>query len=435
MIYLVPALISFILGFLILKTALKDRMPGFLLSLFLSATIGLGASGLLTFSSFVLFNQLIPWFVIALNLAVLGSLAFMLHSQEQMNILSFFKKCTRKDARALAIIALITSGMFIFASLYPYGGWDAWGSWNFKARFLFLGGNEWTRMFDPVLWRHQILYPLLLPLINVWFWSFGTTPTYAVPMAVTCVIPFLTAGLLYASLKEVTGKWYMILVPVWIFTHMFTIQLSASQYSDLLLGLFLLTSFVFFLLFRTTQETGHLILMGLTLGMLGFTKVEGVALGAVTGMAALILIRNRSAFKLIIAAAIAAIPLIIFLIAYAPQNNGIFINGLTSPDHPASFGRALTIITYYGHEFISEKWSGLWIALAACLILSGKKCLRPELRIIPIVLGVYLLIFTGTYIINTFYEITWWLDTSLNRIIFALIPATALWAFLAIDDK
>ena len=444
MIYMIPALISFTLGLLIIKAALKDRLPGLLLSLFLSATIGLGVTGLLTFTSFVLFNQLVPWFVILLNLTVTAGLAFFLHRQRQLDLLPLLRTWDPKDTGALGIIAVITLVMFIFASLYPYGGWDAWGCWNFKARFLFLGGSAWTGMFDPVLWRHQILYPFLLPLINVWFWSFGSTATYAVPLGMTCLIPLLTAGLLFSALKEFTGKGYMILVPLWILTNMFTIQLSASQYSDLLLGLFLLAATTLFLLFQRTQEPGYLFLMGLVLGMIGFTKVEGEALCVIMLITAIMLImtdkgwraiRERGTLFLVTATAAAAIPLVIFLLAYAPHNSGIFINGITSPDKPASLERLMTIFTYYGHELISMKWTGLWPALAAVLVFSGRKCMRRTLWIFPVVLGVYTFTFTGTYFVNTFYEVIWWLNTSLNRIIFALIPMTALWAFLAIEEN
>ena len=434
MIYLIPALISITLGFLILNTALKGRLPGRLSSLFLSASLGLGTSGFLTFTSFILFNQLIPWFVILLNLALIGGLVFYNYRQGHNNILHHFTAWDPQDTGAIIVLGLITLGMVIFASLYPYGGWDAWGSWNFKARFLFLGGNEWTRMFDPILWRHQILYPFLLPLINVWFWSFGQTPTWVVPMAMTRLIPVLTAGLLYSTLKDMSKKWYVALVPLWIFTNMFTIQLSASQYSDPRLSLFLLTAIVLFLLFQKTRESGYLALMGLTLGMMSFSKVVGAALCILTLAAALLLIRSRAALALVATTLLAAMPLIIFLLFYSPKNGHIFTNGLTSPDNPSSFDRLATIISYYGKEFISMKWTGLWIALAAGLVLSGKKCLRRELWIFPIVLGAYLVVFTGMYFINTFYAITWWLDTSLNRIIFTLIPACALWVFLALNE-
>jgi hypothetical protein len=452
MIYLIPALMSFILGLVIIKVALKDRLPGLLLSIFLSATIGIGASGLLTFTSFFLFNQLIPWFVILLNLSITTALGFFLHRKGQLFgdthlIQKELSVCHRnychRNYTPLIVLTIITIGMFTFASLYPYGGWDAWAIWNVKARFLFLGGTDWTGMLDPILWRHQILYPFLLPLINVWFWSFGNTATYAVPMAMTCLIPLLTAGILFSALRQFTGKSYVLLVPLWIFTNMFTIQLAASQYTDLLLGLFLLTAVTLFLLFQRTKEPGYLILMGLVLGMLGFTKVEGETLSCVTLITALVFIlteqttkdaRKRAALFLISATTIAAVPLIIFLLRYAPHNSGIFINGLTSPDKPTSLERLITIITYYGHEFISIKWTGLWIALTAILVLSYKKCLSRELRIIPIVLSIYFFIFTSMYLINTFYEITWWLNTSLNRIIFALVPVTALWVFLSFDE-
>ena len=75
------------------------------------------------------------------------------------------------------------------------------------------------------------------------------------------------------------------------------------------------------------------------------------------------------------------------------------------------------------------------IAEALGLVCAGPGGLRRTLWIFPIVLGLYTLVFTATYAINTFYAITWWLDTSLNRILFALMPMTALWVFLAVEDR
>jgi hypothetical protein len=126
---------------------------------------------------------------------------------------------------------------------------------------------------------------------------------------------------------------------------------------------------------------------------------------------------------------------LIFIIFYAPEDSHLIINGLTSSDHPASWQRFGAVIMYYGKELVSIKWTGLWIALLLCLAVSWKRSFRRELWIFPVVLGLYVVVFTATYTINTFYEIVWWLDTSLNRIIFALIPVTAFWAFLGIGKK
>ncbi|MFH0753054.1 MAG: hypothetical protein V2A70_00640 [Candidatus Omnitrophota bacterium] len=379
--------------------------------------------------------------MISINLALIAFLSFLLKKSGQLNR-ELFSGFSRNDNIALIILALITLPMFIFASLYPNGGWDAWGTWNTKAHFLFSGGTHWTNMFDHAAWRTQVLYPFLLPLINVWGWCFGHTTTYIVPLAMTCIIPFLTAGILYTGLKELTGKnMILLLAPAWIFTNMFTIELSASQYSDLLGGLFLLTSITLFLFFQRTKDTGYLKLMGLSLGMMAFTKVEGTALGLLSLLTAVLLImtgqenkdtRLEAVIKLLVTAVLAMIPIIIFSLFYAPANGEIFINGLTSRDHPVTLERFWFIWRYYGIEFTHPKWNGLWIILLGGILLGMKNSWRRELWIFPIVLGGYFIIFTGSYNINTFYEMVWWVTTSLNRVIFALIPTLTLWAFLAV---
>ncbi len=441
MIYIIPGLISFTLGLLTLKAVLKDKVPGPLLVFFLSATLGLGLSGFFTLTSFFLLNRLNPAFVILLHLAVLTGLGVVLGKSGLQDILSLVRAIRLKDILALGAITALIIPMLIFSRLYPNGGWDAWGFWNTKARFLFLGGSAWSHMFDPALWRVQTSYPFLLPLINVWFWCFSSTATYAVPAAMTCIIPWLTAGLLYSGLRELTQNPWMILAPLWIFTNMFIVQLSASQYSDLLVGLFLLAAMIMFILFQTRKASRFLLPMGFFLGLMAFTKVDGTALGGLTLACACGLIispkdthvsRRRAIAVLTASTALGALPLVIFITRYAPANNHIFINGLTSQEHPATCARLATVLVMLLREIVSFKWNGLWIGIGAILACAGiRPCLRPGLRLIPAVLSLYLILCTATYAINTAYDITWWLDSSLNRIVFALIPAAMLWAFLA----
>ena len=441
MIYLIPFIISFCLGSLIIRTALKNKTSPSLFLCFLALAIGLGVSGFITFTSFILFNQLIPWFVITLNLVSIAALCFILRKNRQLHPMIFLPTLSRSEGIAILVIMLTMLPVFFFTQLYPYGGWDAWSCWNTKARFLFLGGTSWSNMFDPAAWRIQILYPFLLPLINVWVWCFGTTATYAVPAAMTCVIPFLVAGLLYSAIKELTGKSYALIAPVWLLTNWFIVQLSASQYSDLLLGLLLLSSVLLFLYFKRTGNPGYLSLMGLTIGLMSFTKVEGTALGTLTFLAAFALIQQDSNLRasrksgignLFLTSLLAAIPLIIFAAFYAPRQSGIFINGLTSAEHPVTIERIGLIFHYYAMEFLSPKWNGTWIVLLIGLLLGGRQTFRKELLILPLILGGYFIIFTGSYAVNTFYEIIWWLDTSLNRVIFAVMPTVILWTFLSL---
>ena len=89
--------------------------------------------------------------------------------------------------------------------LLPSGGWDAWSCWNLKAKFIFLGHENWKDVLAPGLWRSNTHYPLLWPLINVWFWDLGGHFDQAVPMLNSIVFALLTAGILLFGLLELTG--------------------------------------------------------------------------------------------------------------------------------------------------------------------------------------------------------------------------------------
>ena len=117
---------------------------------------------------------------------------------------------TKSDARNDTVWGLLTLGILavpltISAYHYPLGGWDAWSCWNLKAKFIFLGGGHWKDMFLPGLWRSNTHYPLLWPLINVWFWDLGGQFNQAVPMFNSILFALLTAGILLFGLLELTG--------------------------------------------------------------------------------------------------------------------------------------------------------------------------------------------------------------------------------------
>jgi hypothetical protein len=75
----------------------------------------------------------------------------------------------------LLTLGFLAVPLAISAHYYPLGGWDAWSCWSLKAKFIFLGQENWKDVLSPGLWRSNTHYPLLWPLINVWFWDLGGT--------------------------------------------------------------------------------------------------------------------------------------------------------------------------------------------------------------------------------------------------------------------
>src|SRR5205085_11662375 len=113
------------------------------------------------------------------------------------------------------------------------GGWDAWSCRNLKAKFIFLGQENWKDVLGSDLWRSNTHYPLLWPLINVWFWDLSGHFDQAVPMLNSLVIALLTAGILLFGLLELTGMlWPAILAAIIVTALPFGVTLYVSQYSD-----------------------------------------------------------------------------------------------------------------------------------------------------------------------------------------------------------
>ncbi len=444
MIYALPLLISLALGFFSLRLIFPvSTRPSFLLQLFLGASLGLSFSAFTGFTSLFFLGQFIPAYVISIQMA---ALALLITIERKINKNTPFipkHPFDTVDLLALFIAAVVTIPVILHANLYPFGGWDAWSCWNTKARFIFLGGEDWKNMFDPVLWRSNTAYPFLLPLMNAWLWCFNGTADPLAPRIITCVIPFLTAGILAGILRVLTKQTYSLLAPVWVFSLLFAVKLASSQYSDHVVGLYLMTLFGCFFLFKRTNVHGWLILSGLFLGALSFSKSEGLVLALISGsVISLFLLtapikvtdKKNAMLSFLIPAIIAFIPTGIFQLTLAPDSH-TFINGLTSTTKPTSLERLGVTAYFFWIELTSIKWLGFWIIALAAAITNYRRAFSSTLLIAPVVITTYFLVVGGVYYVNTFFEIVWWLSTTLNRITFALMPATALWVFASFSKE
>lgn len=443
MIYILPLFISFFIGLLIIRLLLsKCSSISYLTQIFLSAILGLGISGFIGFSSLWFFNQFSIPYLFILHLLLITTLIFYHLKYKTLSTLLVKNPFDQQDFMIIFLACLITLPIIIYSFLYPFGGWDAWAMWNVKAKFIFLGQEHWQNMFNPILIETNIDYPFLLPLINAWFWSFHGTPDTVAPRIITCLIPFLTAGLLMTTLRLVNKTYFYILSALWIFFNTATIYSSISQYSDQLLGLYLLSFFICFLFFHRTKQNYWLILSSIFIGFLTFSKNEGLVLSLiVTFLACLKILTNAISFQekkkylflFLIFVLLASTPWILFKCFWSPDQHR-FINGLLSLEAPSTLSRFLTILSTLKQELLHSKWVGFWIISTIIIFMNLKTAFRREIIIIPLTISLYLFVIIGVYQINTFFEIVWWLETSLNRILFVLVPSLTFWAFSSISD-
>lgn len=435
-----PFLISWLNGYLFLSFLFRrSARPAGLLAAVLSLGLGLGFSSLLTFTSFLILNAFHPGFIIALHILSTFILGLdFLSCKENLRWPHF----SRREGIALLLLGLAMIPLGLQAKFYPFGGWDAWSVWNYKAKFLFLAGEEWQNLFAPFLWRSSPHYPLFLPLVNVWGWAFSDTPSALTPLLGSLLFTFLVAALLYAALEERANQPLNLCAPLLFLTLPFNATLATSQYCDIVVSFYLLASL--FCLIKVLDEPclGYAALAGIFLGFLSFTKPEGAVAALLSalfyGLFWLHGIRRSPGqqlklfFHFLLSLGAASLSTIVFQALLSPGNQ-TFINGLSSAETPVSLYRAKIIPVFFFLEIASEKWNGLWFLIATGILLGGKKLWRRDILLIPLVVFGYLGLICFYYFLNTYFKIEWWLQVTLSRILFSLMPVLLFWIFWGIN--
>jgi len=436
MMILFPYLISFLTGYLLLRALFVKEKPLDLLSeIFLGFGLGLGLNASLTFLNFTFWGHFDRTKVMTLNLIVfflmigLTIYRYRLHQEKFFNFKDFKYPSILIH---LAISAVILGILIIFARTYPFGGWDAWSCWNLKSKFLF-EAHDWKVMFDPLLWRASPHYPLLLPMMNVWSWSLLKNPSSLGPLWTSVIFSFMTLGLLFVSLKKFSNMMFACLAPLLIIFIPFYLILATSQYADIVVSYYLLGAFFCFLLGLKTREAKFGFLSGAFIGLLSFTKSEGmIAAVILTGLLLIYLLLIVKNFRLVgylLAGLVAfGLPTMIFQIFFAPENQ-TFINGLGSTAKPSTVDRLKVVLLGFYFEFINIKWQGIWFVLLGGLVLNLKECFKKEQLLFPIFLVSYLGVVGFYYYLNTYFEIIWWVTVTLNRILFSILPIFVVWVF------
>ncbi len=451
-----PYLLSWFMGFMITQYVFRQaQRPAWPVRLFLAGGLGAGISAGLQFMSFWLLDGRHNALTVMAHLLLGTLLAYLLWQYKPRRQHKIRRTETNwKQAAASLVFILACLPLWFQSQYYPLGGWDAWQVWNFKARFLFLAGNHWKNLFHPVLWRSSPHYPLLLPLFNVWAWSFFNHPAVLVPQLTALFFTVLTMALLSTVLWESVQKPWVMLGPILLLTLPFYGLLAISQYSDIALSFYFLAGF--FCLCETLraekrsgpsrQPPGRLTyaaLGGIFWGMAGFTKPEGLVAAGIACLMTGILwltsdypkaVKIKLFLSLALALGIISIPSIVFHLKYSPGNL-TFVNGLASTQQPVTLYRLKMILAFLLTELKSSKWNGLWFLLGFGIILGGRRCWRRDQVILPAFLLLYLTAVLGYCWINTYFPIGWWLQVSLNRILFSLLPIMVFWVFGAIGQE
>lgn len=347
------------------------------------------------------------------------------------------------------IVLISALASFILLSLKnPHGGWDAWATWNMRARFLFRGGDHWQDCLGLSSWSHPDYhpdYPLLLSGIVARCWKIIDKETLVVPMLISMSFTFATVGLIFSSLSVIRCKTQGFLAGLVLLGTPFFIEHGASQYADIPIGFFFLSTIVLFSLQDGTpkKKLNLLFLAGITTGLSFWTKNEGFLFLLsiiVAGLAVITLTKERKPYLgQMLPFAMGILPLAGIVIYFKTQlvlpNDLLSIQRFhTTMGRLADFSRYLTV----GKAFVNQIFHfGGWvisivIVLILYLFLFGVKIEEQRKTTIISSLIALCLMLAGyflNYIIRS-PDLHWHLRYSLNRLLLQLWPSFLFTFFL-----
>lgn len=447
-------LIAFALGFSItclLWPRQRQLLRDLPVILSLSVGLGFGITSLLYFLWLMVFEPpQAAWISCEIGLVlILSMLAITVRRRHPQD----WQTVTTHISRPKSKMEWITAASFLFSLLVAakaflwfvrggiQGGWDAWGIWNLRARFLFLGGEHWQDAFSTEGALSHTDYPLLIPASVARAWSYAGATLPLIPILIGFLFTAASAVLLFSSLSILRSRAQGYLAATVLVASPFFLVLGTAQYADVPLSFFVLATLVLLCLHETTVvHNNHLlVLAGTTIGLAAWTKNEGGLF-----LACIFLAHAGTAFRKYGARLylqqliflVAGLAPVLMLLAYFKFNFGGH-NDLSSPLLTAlkmlgRISRWRTVAKAFADQGL--RFGGWTLTmtplLALYILLAGVK--RPMNSGEKICLRALCLMVAGYFLVYVVAPVPldWLLETSLNRVLIQVWPGTLFAIFL-----
>jgi hypothetical protein len=364
-----------------------SRLRGAWLVLIISLGAGLGL-GITSCTIFFWLTLIGPpdsyYFAVELSLAVILSfLAYYRirhsadHTQPESGINFETNTATIIWLRNIfLILILISVGSFLLKAFLqdPHGKWDAIDTWNFRARWLFRGGADWSYAFSLKA-NDGLDYPLLLTVSVFRLWQAVGKDLIAVPIFIAGIFTFGSYLLLFSSLALLRGSNQGYLAAIFLLVSTQFLNIGTYQYADVPLAFFILgTIFLFSLKDRYPELTYPIVyLAGLTVSCAAWTKNEGqLLLALVIFVYFIVRLRKRQwsrTFKELAGFVLGLTPvlstLIYFKLNFALENAHIRANPLKQlTTYLIDIDRYIIVGTKWFDKFLTFNDGIVWLALA-----------------------------------------------------------------------
>ena len=332
----------------------------------------------------------------------------------------------------IAILSLYKSLQF------PDGRWDAIAMWNFRAKFLALGNENWNRMyFETFDYSHRD-YPLFLPCIIARGYNYiGKIDTF-IPMFFSWFFTIICFILPYLYLKKLKNKYLAVLtVCILSFSPTF-INYGCVQYADTPLAMFVLLSLYEFILWNEGNKNLPWIGM-LFAGLCIWTKNEGIPWFISYSLFVFYCLYKKDVYfttsiKKFIKLVTALLPIfisVLFVRYFARSENDIVFGLLDRLKQIFDIERYKIIMPYYWLFFKQHFWT-LFIPIYLLTGFIDKKYNKYKyfLHIILLMFLIYLFVYLVTP-----HDLFWHVDSSFDRIASVFLPSLLFLGCLLFDYK
>jgi len=352
--------------------------------------------------------------------------------------------------RLFIILLIISSGSFGLKSFLemPYGTIDVRIVWNYRARWLFKGGDQWKFAFYSPVARdveyeddngHAADYPLLITGSVYRGWEITGNDRIAVPIMIAGMFTFAAYMLLYSSLALLRNRNQGYLAVLLLLVSTQFLHLGTDQYGDVPLAFFILSTVALFTLKDRypTISLQLLVLAGFTASCAAWTKNEGLMFFALVIVVRFIGPIAKKGWSKLAKESVyfffGMLPvmgtLLYFKIQFAPRNDMINIPTLKKTAlHLLDLDRYIVVITAVLEKIFSFN-DGIVVLMAVYFLFSGldrsgnlKKHLLSHVMLLFLMVCGYIV----AYVITP-YELEWHIGSSLRRLFIQVWPA---WVFL-----
>ena len=337
----------------------------------------------------------------------------------------------------VALVALLALGR-------PLSIWDGWAVWGMKARAIFLdGGVTETIYADPTRASTLLDYPLHVPLLESWVYTWLGTPDDRLVGVIGTATFASLLGFCYAAMR----RWGATLaaslaVAAVIGAIPFVWRIAAGGFADVAVALLLTVAAVHLVAWLEDGARGDLLIAVAAAGLLGWTKKEGLVLWIVliivVGLVAVVGrddgLRRRAR---------RAVPAL--LLGGIVLSGGwwlfVIVNGVEDvtygPLLPAiveSAGRIPTILSMLAAMLVWREWSYVWVVaavLAAIALVQFVRSSRPRgvsaMSVLPATAALSLVALSAAFIATTFEPYTAQIESAGYRLALQVLPITVLW--------